>query len=256
MKAAASRTGKKVSYWKRFRQLSSEQNKIIMKKEKKKEKATLGCSDEGCVLSYSAVRRHACQSGLLQAAQTLGGRALLLPRPAICRRYWPPHGGEKIPSGKALWPYQQQEEEERKRGRKRLWRGMCECLCVCLAERKCQLSHEYPTSLPSGQQLVELPVILATNRVEDKDIAHTYYAEGKKIPYFLYIATITELRKYTVGGIIIQKSPSCSLLLDKTHPFWKINSDRLPQFLMPAESCSLYNRQKKKEKGKENKKDN
>lgn len=46
-----------------------------------------------------------------------------------------------------------------------------------------------------------------------------YYVEGKKTPYFLYIATITELRKYTVGGIITQKSPSRSLLLDKTHPF-------------------------------------
>lgn len=39
MKAAASRTGKKESYWKRFRQLSSEQNKIIMKKGKKKRKS-------------------------------------------------------------------------------------------------------------------------------------------------------------------------------------------------------------------------
>lgn len=106
-----------------------------------------------------------------------------------------------------------EKERERERG--------CgeACVRVCLAERKCQLSHEHPTSLPGGQQLLEPPVILATNCVEDKDVTHTYYVEGKKMPYFLYIATITELRKYTVGGIVTQKSPSCSLLLEKTHPF-------------------------------------
>lgn len=125
------------------------------------------------------------------------------------------------------------------------------CMSVCPAERK-MLSVPWVSEKPS--QWWAATAATSNPRYDPRRgqrhcPLEYYYVEGKKTPYFLYIVTIIELRKYTVGGIIIQKSPSRSLLLDKTHPFQKINSDNLPQFLMPAESCSLYKRFKKMGRG-------
>lgn len=136
------------------------------------------------MLSYTAVRRHACQSGLLYAAQALRGRALLLLPPTVRRRRQPrlkvrlaqrpPRGGgKKYLREKFSNPTSDGKKKRREREKEDV--GRCACVSACPSVRrreKCQLSHECPTSLPDGGQPLQPPVILATIRAEDKDIAH------------------------------------------------------------------------------------
>lgn len=127
----------------------------------------------------------------------------------------------------------QEEEEERKRGREEVG-----CAGMSGGE-KTPVVPEHPRSLPEGRQGRE-PLSGQRHR-----------PPAKKIPNFLHIATTRELKKYTVGGIITQKSPSQSLfLLCKTFPFPEKNKTLsvCPQFLTPAESCSLYKRVEEKER--------
>lgn len=86
----------------------------------------------------------------------------------------PPRGGKKYLREKFSNPTSNGKKKRRERERERGREEVCVrvYVSVCPAERKCQLSHKCPTSLPNGRQLVKPPVILATIRTEDKDIAH------------------------------------------------------------------------------------
>lgn len=85
----------------------------------------------------------------------------------------PQGGGKKYLREKFSNPTSDGKKKRREREKEDV--GRCACVSACPSVRrreKCQLSHECPTSLPDGGQPLQPPVILATIRAEDKDIAH------------------------------------------------------------------------------------
>lgn len=165
----------------------------------------------------------------------------------VCRNG---EGGAKIPSGKGLQPYQRwEEEEERKRGRERGHGEVCVhvCVSVCPAERKCQLSHECPTSLSQWQAAPGATCNPGSDPCggQRHHPWEHYYVEGKKNSYFLYIATITELRQYTDTVVSLYKrAHPGSLFLVETHPLRKINLCHGSLRLQKAAHCPKDSRKR------------
>lgn len=115
-------------------------------------------------------------------------------------------GVKKSPLGKVLPPCPRQEEgEERKRGRKRMRRGVCTCPSVRRRE-KCQRVSDEPSQGWAAAAAARNPRYDPRRGQRHRPLRY-YCVKGKKTPYFLYIATITERRKYTVGGYHYTKEP-------------------------------------------------